>query len=295
MLPQAVKAAVSKAKAEHDQQTAAPFRKAKQGIAAVPAEREQQHQLAQAKAQAHTKAQQQPAAPDESADESERQCWICFESSGALVAPCRCKGSVQFVHQKCLKEWLKTSANTVALPEPENAQGFTFNCPQCKFAYRFATSAADSPRKGRAAQAPSSNADDPGDGAQNDDGDGGDDDDAAQRHFDPWPADRLFPSWRMLLPSQRAQAPPRFAVGLAWDLVRSWYMLLPHLLILFSYLSLWGQYGLLLLTSTSRRGPDVVIRPEHLGKLLADLAPSLFPLPAVPELAPFVDARWSAL
>ena len=50
MLPKASKAAVSKAKAEHAQQTAAPFRKAKQDIAAVPVEREQQHQLAQAKA-----------------------------------------------------------------------------------------------------------------------------------------------------------------------------------------------------------------------------------------------------
>jgi cytidine deaminase len=177
------------------------------------------------------------------AGESERQCWICFESSGTFVAPCKCKGSVRFVHQKCLKEWLKTSDNAIA-------------CPQCKFAYRFASAVQASEGEG-----PS--------------------------QFDPWPAHQLLPSWRIFLPRQRL--PPGFAGGLGWDIIRSWCMLVPHIIILLSYLSQWRQY-----LHVAARGPDIAIPHEKLAELLASVAPTLFPLPSA-ELAPFVDKDWSQL
>ena len=39
-------------------------------------------------------------------------CWICYEAGSPdreLIAPCKCKGSVQFVHQDCLLAWLDSS------------------------------------------------------------------------------------------------------------------------------------------------------------------------------------------
>lgn len=39
----------------------------------------------------------------------EKQCRICFDgptSSMPLISPCRCAGSVKFVHEECLKTWL---------------------------------------------------------------------------------------------------------------------------------------------------------------------------------------------
>ena len=40
---------------------------------------------------------------------SERSCRICFDtesSSHHLISPCRCSGSMKFVHEDCLKIWL---------------------------------------------------------------------------------------------------------------------------------------------------------------------------------------------
>ena len=39
----------------------------------------------------------------------EKICRICFESEipdNLLISPCRCKGSMKYVHQECLKVWL---------------------------------------------------------------------------------------------------------------------------------------------------------------------------------------------
>ena len=37
----------------------------------------------------------------------ERVCRVCFcgEEEGPLLAPCRCRGSVRYVHASCLNEW----------------------------------------------------------------------------------------------------------------------------------------------------------------------------------------------
>ncbi|KAJ7092651.1 hypothetical protein C8R44DRAFT_816227 [Mycena epipterygia] len=67
-------------------------------------------------------------------EDSERQCRICLagaeevEALGRLIKPCLCKGSISFVHLKCLQRWRNTSANKSAF----------FSCPQCHYKYRFA-------------------------------------------------------------------------------------------------------------------------------------------------------------
>ncbi|KAF9568470.1 hypothetical protein CPC08DRAFT_654729 [Agrocybe pediades] len=66
--------------------------------------------------------------------EQEKQCRICFDGVdaeaelGRLIRPCLCKGSISYVHVKCLERWRKTSASRSAF----------FACPQCKYQYRFA-------------------------------------------------------------------------------------------------------------------------------------------------------------
>tara|TARA_B110001452_G_C15202619_1_gene417285 strand:+ start:136 stop:1236 length:1101 start_codon:yes stop_codon:yes gene_type:complete len=57
-------------------------------------------------------------------------CRICLETDAPdddpLIAPCRCSGSMKWVHRKCLNEW--RAQEQVPL-------SFT-HCPQCKFQYR---------------------------------------------------------------------------------------------------------------------------------------------------------------
>ena len=50
--------------------------------------------------------------PEEEEEGDERECWVCFmgddpDSPGAeWVHPCKCTGSVGFVHQDCVKRWV---------------------------------------------------------------------------------------------------------------------------------------------------------------------------------------------
>ncbi|KAJ6604575.1 hypothetical protein DFH09DRAFT_1123159 [Mycena vulgaris] len=63
----------------------------------------------------------------------ERQCRICLAgveetALGRLIKPCLCKGSISFVHVKCLQRWRNSSVTQSAF----------FSCPQCHYKYRFA-------------------------------------------------------------------------------------------------------------------------------------------------------------
>ncbi|KAF8905502.1 hypothetical protein CPB84DRAFT_1676517 [Gymnopilus junonius] len=66
--------------------------------------------------------------------EQEKQCRICFDGVeaekelGRLIRPCLCKGSISYVHLKCLQKWRNTAASNSAF----------FACPQCHYRYRFA-------------------------------------------------------------------------------------------------------------------------------------------------------------
>ncbi|KAF5337080.1 hypothetical protein D9611_003136 [Ephemerocybe angulata] len=64
----------------------------------------------------------------------EKQCRICLDGVtaerelGRLISPCQCKGSIRYVHVKCLQQWRNTSPSQSAF----------FACPQCHYQYRFA-------------------------------------------------------------------------------------------------------------------------------------------------------------
>ncbi|KAI0825022.1 zf-C3HC4-domain-containing protein [Trametes gibbosa] len=67
-------------------------------------------------------------------DEAEdtKQCRICLDGEapelGRLIRPCLCKGSISYVHVKCLQRWRNTSASRSAF----------YACPQCGYHYHFA-------------------------------------------------------------------------------------------------------------------------------------------------------------
>jgi len=64
----------------------------------------------------------------------EKQCRICLDGTeaefelGRLIRPCLCKGSMSYVHVKCLHRWRNSSTSKTAF----------FSCPQCHYQYHFA-------------------------------------------------------------------------------------------------------------------------------------------------------------
>nr|XP_002126878.1 E3 ubiquitin-protein ligase MARCH4-like [Ciona intestinalis] len=40
-------------------------------------------------------------------------CRICQEADGSLITPCRCKGTIGFVHEACLVQWLSKSGKSM--------------------------------------------------------------------------------------------------------------------------------------------------------------------------------------
>lgn len=56
----------------------------------------------------------------------ERQCWICFEGAPGLIRPCKCDGSMKWVHRRCLDKWRVDASN------PRN---FT-HCRHCDFKFQ---------------------------------------------------------------------------------------------------------------------------------------------------------------
>jgi len=53
----------------------------------------------------------------------EKRCRICYDDDKQekLINPCKCDGSIKFVHQSCLEKWIETSKRD--------------DCPQCKYKY----------------------------------------------------------------------------------------------------------------------------------------------------------------
>ncbi|KAI0669787.1 hypothetical protein C8Q78DRAFT_1037825 [Trametes maxima] len=64
--------------------------------------------------------------------EDSKQCRICLDGEdptlGRLIRPCLCKGSISYVHVKCLQMWRNTSDSRSAF----------YACPQCGYHYHFA-------------------------------------------------------------------------------------------------------------------------------------------------------------
>ena len=53
---------------------------------------------------------------------NEKICRICYENDSKLIYPCKCSGSIKWIHESCLKKWIETSNKNI--------------CPQCKYEYK---------------------------------------------------------------------------------------------------------------------------------------------------------------
>nr|CAG8568624.1 12015_t:CDS:2 [Entrophospora candida] len=66
-------------------------------------------------------------------DNNDRMCRICFsgpedeDNLGRLISPCRCKGSMRYVHVECLNRWRLRSLKRTSF----------FQCDECKYKYAF--------------------------------------------------------------------------------------------------------------------------------------------------------------
>ena len=59
---------------------------------------------------------------EETATKICRICYDCNDSNhNKLIFPCKCKGTIKWVHEKCLIKWIHISNQN--------------NCPQCKYKY----------------------------------------------------------------------------------------------------------------------------------------------------------------
>jgi E3 ubiquitin-protein ligase DOA10 len=54
-----------------------------------------------------------------------KECRICFDTDGAMIAPCLCNGTSKYVHISCLERWRTTINNDNFI-----------KCPTCKYVYR---------------------------------------------------------------------------------------------------------------------------------------------------------------
>jgi len=71
-------------------------------------------------------------AEDEKANPEEKTCRICLDGEdpemGRLIRPCLCRGTISYVHVKCLQRWRNASTSQSAF----------YACPQCHYKYAFA-------------------------------------------------------------------------------------------------------------------------------------------------------------
>uniref|UniRef100_A0A0K0FLZ2 RING-CH-type domain-containing protein n=1 Tax=Strongyloides venezuelensis TaxID=75913 RepID=A0A0K0FLZ2_STRVS len=46
-------------------------------------------------------------------EDNDEMCRICHSETGILISPCICQGSMGFIHDNCLTEWIKTSGKRI--------------------------------------------------------------------------------------------------------------------------------------------------------------------------------------
>lgn len=61
------------------------------------------------------------------------KCRICWEEQGNMITPCSCIGTVMFVHEACLTEWIEKSVKMGLLQVTTCQDGYSkVKCELCK-------------------------------------------------------------------------------------------------------------------------------------------------------------------
>jgi hypothetical protein len=68
--------------------------------------------------------------------EKKRECRICFmdenDSNEVLVNPCNCKGTSEYVHVKCIQDWINSKVKRKANHDVSSLNWKKLNCEVCK-------------------------------------------------------------------------------------------------------------------------------------------------------------------
>lgn len=69
-----------------------------------------------------------------------KECRYCYSSgeSQSLIVPCKCEGTMKYVHSECLAEWIKNRRSNNALSEYlVSPRVYQARCEICKFEMRY--------------------------------------------------------------------------------------------------------------------------------------------------------------
>jgi hypothetical protein len=69
-----------------------------------------------------------------------KECRYCLsdDKKGNLINPCQCEGTMKYVHQNCLEEWIKNGNKTIfEINSNSNKKLFSTRCEICKYEIRF--------------------------------------------------------------------------------------------------------------------------------------------------------------
>ena len=125
------------------------------GVAAVDRDRLRQRRQ-DATREIEAQERQRAAAQRQSVAEEEQtaapECWICYSgtSEGELISPCRCRGSMQWVHRDCLHRWIITRVTEYQPGERGHDTAERFACPNCGTPFEFVGPADDGQPLGNA-------------------------------------------------------------------------------------------------------------------------------------------------
>lgn len=72
--------------------------------------------------------------------EEENQCRVCLRKESTpenilISSPCKCTGSIQYIHAICLQQWLKSKVTETKLPCTTSYSWKPFECDVCKAKY----------------------------------------------------------------------------------------------------------------------------------------------------------------
>ncbi|KAL0489112.1 E3 ubiquitin-protein ligase [Acrasis kona] len=63
-------------------------------------------------------------------EEHEKQCRICLESNGHLITPCKCSGTMGYVHNECMAFWVQHKT-------AYNGEKNEFQCDTCRYKMKY--------------------------------------------------------------------------------------------------------------------------------------------------------------
>ncbi len=87
----------------------------------------------------HEEAAETPGAGDNTLPDNQFSCRICLGEGGEpgnpLVCPCKCSGTMKYIHIKCLQKWLKSKLHPKQTAYSVSFLWKAFECELCKRAF----------------------------------------------------------------------------------------------------------------------------------------------------------------